>query len=167
MFWLGSLGDKVSAMPSSESISNEDRGGRSKLVLQLINNQFPLPQFFDKITRLGPWMNMYCTTFTNTVSISRRYSYPKFHFLNPRHIRRIYGEEKAKVIAAVWGTELIQFLAALQIESQDDFKKNSQRNIFKALNLYIMMVLLMNLQSKMSLNKFFWESLSLNWRKIL
>ena len=63
--------------------------------------------------------------------------------------------------------ELIQFLAALQIESQDDFKKNSQRNIFNALNLYIMMVLLMNLQSKMSLNKFFWESPSLNWRKNL
>ena len=29
--------------------------------------------------------------------------------------RRIYAEEKAKVVADVWGTELIQFLAALQI----------------------------------------------------
>ena len=31
------------------------------------------------------------------------------------HIRRIYKEEKANVVAAVWGTEFIQFLAALQI----------------------------------------------------
>ena len=28
------------------------------------------------------------------------------------HIRRIYTEEKAKVVAAVWRTELLQFLAA-------------------------------------------------------
>ena len=31
------------------------------------------------------------------------------------HRRKIYTEEKSKVVAAVWGTELIQFLAALQI----------------------------------------------------
>ena len=35
------------------------------------------------------------------------------------HRRRIYTEEKAKVVAAVWGTELIQFLATLQIYRQD------------------------------------------------
>ena len=36
------------------------------------------------------------------------------------HRRRINTEEKAKVVAAVWGTELIQFLAALAILHQDD-----------------------------------------------
>ena len=33
----------------------------------------------------------------------------------PRHSRRIKTEEKAEVIAAVWGTDLIPFLAALTI----------------------------------------------------
>ena len=33
----------------------------------------------------------------------------------PMHRRRINIEEKAKFVAAVWRTELIQFLAALQI----------------------------------------------------
>ena len=32
-------------------------------------------------------------------------------------------EEKAKVVAAGWGTELIQFIAALAIFHQDDLKK--------------------------------------------
>ena len=31
---------------------------------------------------------------------------------------RIYTEEKAKVVAAAWGTELLQFLAALAILHQ-------------------------------------------------
>ena len=31
------------------------------------------------------------------------------------HRRRIFTEEKAKVVAAVWGTEFIQFLAALAV----------------------------------------------------
>ena len=31
------------------------------------------------------------------------------------HRRRIKAEEKAKVVAAVWGAEFIQFLAALAI----------------------------------------------------
>ena len=35
--------------------------------------------------------------------------------------RRIKTDEKAKVVAAVWGTELIQFLAALDILHQDVF----------------------------------------------
>ena len=37
-------------------------------------------------------------------------------------IRRIYTEEKAKVVAAVWGTEFIRFLAALAILHHDDLK---------------------------------------------
>ena len=38
------------------------------------------------------------------------------------HIRRIYTEEKAKVVGAVWETELVQFLSALAILHQDDLK---------------------------------------------
>ena len=36
---------------------------------------------------------------------------------------RIKTEEKAKVVAAVCGTELIQFLAVLDIFHQDDFEE--------------------------------------------
>ena len=36
--------------------------------------------------------------------------------------RRIYTEEKAKVAAASWGIELLQFLAPLTILLQNDFK---------------------------------------------
>ena len=43
------------------------------------------------------------------------------------HRRRIKTEEKAKVVAAVWGTELIQFLAALAIIFfEDDFKEKDE-----------------------------------------
>ena len=38
------------------------------------------------------------------------------------HKRRIYTEEKVKVVVAIWGTEFIQFLAALGILHQDDLK---------------------------------------------
>ena len=37
--------------------------------------------------------------------------------------KRINTEETAKVFAAAWGTELLQFLAALAILDQDDLKK--------------------------------------------
>ena len=37
--------------------------------------------------------------------------------------RRIKTEEKAKVVAVVWGTEVIQFLASLAILHHDDLKK--------------------------------------------
>ena len=39
------------------------------------------------------------------------------------HRRRKKTEEKAKVVAAFWGTELNKFLAALTIWHQDDLKK--------------------------------------------
>ena len=39
------------------------------------------------------------------------------------HRRRINTAEKAKVVAAVRGTELIQFLASLANFHQDDLKK--------------------------------------------
>ena len=41
----------------------------------------------------------------------------------PEHRRRIYTEEKAKIVAAVWRTELIQFLAVVAFLHQDDLKK--------------------------------------------
>ena len=48
------------------------------------------------------------------------------------HRRRIKTEEKAKVVAAVWGTELIQFLGTLAILHTDDLKKemNSSYSVF-------------------------------------
>ena len=39
------------------------------------------------------------------------------------HRRRIYTEDKEKVVASVWGTECIRFLAALAVLHQDDMKK--------------------------------------------
>ena len=42
--------------------------------------------------------------------------------LYSRHRRRIYTEEMAKVVAAVWGVELIRFLTALAILQQDYMK---------------------------------------------
>ena len=40
---------------------------------------------------------------------------------------RINTVKKAKVVTAVWGTNLIQILAALAIFDQDDMKKNVNR----------------------------------------
>ena len=42
-----------------------------------------------------------------------------------RHRRRVYTEEKAKVVAAVWGTELLQLLATLAVlhQNENDMKK--------------------------------------------
>ena len=42
----------------------------------------------------------------------------------------MYAEEKAKVVAAVWGTTFIQFLAALTILPQDDMKKRVNSSYF-------------------------------------
>ena len=43
--------------------------------------------------------------------------------------KMINKEEKAKVVAAAWGTELTQFLAALAILHQDDLKKRMNRRM--------------------------------------
>ena len=43
--------------------------------------------------------------------------------------RRIKTEEKAKVVATVWGTELIQFHAELAIFHKDDLKKRMNRTL--------------------------------------
>ena len=40
--------------------------------------------------------------------------------------RRIKTEAKAKVVAGVWGTEWIQFLAALDIFHQDDCEERAE-----------------------------------------
>ena len=40
----------------------------------------------------------------------------------PHHRTKIKSEEKVKFVVAFWGTELIQFLAALAIFHQDDLK---------------------------------------------
>ena len=40
---------------------------------------------------------------------------------------RINTVKKTKVVTAVWGTNLIQILAALAIFDQDDMKKNVKR----------------------------------------
>ena len=47
--------------------------------------------------------------------------------MGEKHRRRIKKEEKAKVVAAVWGKELIHFLDALAIFHQDDLKKKMNR----------------------------------------
>ena len=42
------------------------------------------------------------------------------------HRIRIKTEVKAKVVAAVWGTELIQFLSAPAIFHQEDFEEKDE-----------------------------------------
>ena len=65
------------------------------------------------------------------------------------HIRRINTEEKAKVIAAVWGTEFIQFLAALTIfnRTNSSFSSNHPVAVLK-------IVLMQNSQLGKEFNKF-------------
>ena len=46
------------------------------------------------------------------------------------HRRRIYIEDKAKVVAASWGTELLHLLAALAILHQDDLKNRMNCFLF-------------------------------------
>ena len=53
---------------------------------------------------------------------------PRVYLLKVRIIEEEkQTEEKAKVITIVWGTETIQFHAALQIQHQDDLKKKINR----------------------------------------
>ena len=44
-------------------------------------------------------------------------------FVKWTYRRRIYTEEKTKVVADVWRTEFIQFLSALAVLHQDDMLK--------------------------------------------
>ena len=50
-------------------------------------------------------------------------SFALYDVLGMRHRRRIYTEENAKVVVAVWGTEFILFLAELAFLHQDDPKE--------------------------------------------
>ena len=52
-----------------------------------------------------------------------------------RHRRRINTEEKAKVVAAVWGTEFIQFLAALAILHYRTILENRMNSSFCLIHL--------------------------------
>ena len=45
------------------------------------------------------------------------------------HRRRINTEDKAKTVAAVWGTQFILLLAALAILHQDDLKKRMKSSL--------------------------------------
>ena len=76
-----------------------------------------------------------------------RLGMPAFSFANTKHYKWVFyvwfsklvqnevktnrrskkTEEKTKVVAAVWGTELIQFFAARDIFHQDDLKKRMNR----------------------------------------
>ena len=44
--------------------------------------------------------------------------------------RRIYTEEKAKIVTAVWGTTCIQILVALAIFHQEDFKNRMNLSFY-------------------------------------
>ena len=61
---------------------------------------------------------------------------------------RLQKEEKAKVVAAVWGMELIQFLAPLAILHQDDLKKgmNSSYSSYRpgAIHPILQIILIQN-----------------------
>ena len=68
------------------------------------------------------------------------------------HRRRIYKEEKAKVVAAVLGTEYIQFLAALAVLLQDEiiiFFRSSLCNssFFNIILVQIILFLIIALQN--------------------
>ena len=61
-------------------------------------------------------------------------------FLNPRpqwavslkkhHRRRTNTEEKAKVVAAVWGTEFLQFLSVMAVLHWDELKEKNEIVLF-------------------------------------
>ena len=65
-----------------------------------------------------------------------------------RHSRRIYTEQKAKVVVAVLGTECIQILVALAILHQDDLKNrmNSSFSLYHpgAIHSFVHIILVPN-----------------------
>ena len=69
-------------------------------------------------------------------------------FNPPNNTRRIKTEEKAKVVAAVWGREFIQFITALAILHQNDFKEKDEFFLFSnhpgAIHPILQIVLLQN-----------------------
>ena len=55
---------------------------------------------------------------------------PLSFFLVSKHRRRMETEAKAKVVAPVWGTEFIQFLAAQAILPRSILEEYNEFNIF-------------------------------------
>ena len=89
--------------------------------------------------RWACWRGLWWRLFARPI---RRHSHPPttqepypeliisiYPFLHKSHRRRINTEEKAKVVAAAWWTELIQLLAVLAILHQADLKKRISRII--------------------------------------
>ena len=68
-----------------------------------------------------PSCTVHSRTHESTKHQRRHVPFPPFHLymMLPPNRRGKQTEEKAKVVAAVWGTEFIQFLAALQIYHQE------------------------------------------------
>ena len=60
------------------------------------------------------------TTALNLAKLRALFSFSNHMMLTFYHRRRIYTEEKAKVVAASWWTELLHFHAVLAILHQDD-----------------------------------------------
>ena len=60
-----------------------------------------------------------------------------------RRIRTLNTEEKAKVVAAVWGTEVIQFLATLGI-LRDDLKNRMKSSYPRTKSSFILQIVLQN-----------------------
>ena len=60
--------------------------------------------------------------------------------------RRIKTEEKTKVVAAVWGTEMIKFLTALAIVHQYDLKKGMSSS-YSSYTLFLVQFILFFISS--------------------
>ena len=86
---------------------------RSDLItVYMYNNEYTLntaDHYIDKLNFVGPYLSNLCVL--SNIECTKE-SLP--------HGRRIKKKDKEKVVAAVWGTDLIQFLAVLAILHQDD-----------------------------------------------
>ena len=71
---------------------------------------------FSKYHLAVSWQQQFCKSPTEHAP-----AFPRL-FIPVKTRRRTKTKEKAKVVAAAWGAELIQFLAVLAILSQDDLK---------------------------------------------
>ena len=101
----------------------------SKLKMELIKKYFQFV-YYIVISFLkrycftdNPLIDFKCSESAKFFFISEQTTYSRIKVLPTsknagiwyNHRRRMYTEEKAKVVAAVWGIEFIQFLAALAI----------------------------------------------------
>ena len=68
------------------------------------------------------WQNFTCLSDLQCRSWQTGSYCCQVHALPLGYTRRIYKEKKAKVVAASWGAELLQFLAELAIFHQDELK---------------------------------------------